>query len=213
MPRIRNLKHLNYYKAQHSNTYEHIDDIFSTTKINWNIIGEYYYDMLRIAMSIQKGKIKASTVLKKFNSKSKKSKLYYAFRELGRVTRTAYLLHYIDDAGTRKTVNAGTCKSEEFNNFLDWVSFGNNKVIRDNRKNAQRKIIKCGQLVANMVMTHVVFGMTNSFNQLRDEGHEIHEHLLKHFSPYRTSHMNRLGVFILDSERKAEDPVFYLDKQ
>ena len=78
-------------------------------------------------------------------------------------------------------VNAGTCKSEEFNNFLDWVSFGNNKIIRDNRKNSQRKIIKCGHLVANMVMTHVVVNMTKAINQLRSEGHQIDENLLKDF--------------------------------
>jgi hypothetical protein len=61
-----------------------------------------------------------------------------------------------------------------------------------------------------MVMTHAVFGMTKTFNQLRHEGHEMHDQSLKHFSPYRTSHMNRLGVFILDNERDAEEPVFDL---
>jgi len=180
--------------------------------------------------------------LRKFNSKSKKNKLYFAFRELGRAIRTTYLLHYVDDSTTKKMVNAGTCKSEEFNNFLDWVSFGNNKIIRDNRKNSQRKInqlprsratgyeeeffilneaklrgikpleIKRGHLVANMVMTHVVVNMTKAINQLRSEGHQIDENLLKDFSPYRMSHMNRLGVFIVDKSRQAEEPVFNLVK-
>jgi TnpA family transposase len=210
MPRIKNFKHLNYYKANKLDAYEYIDNIFCSNSINWKKIEERYYDMLRAAISIQQGKIKASTLLKKFNSKSKKNKLYYAFRELGRAVRTIYLLHYIDDANTRKVVNAGTCKSEEFNNFLDWVSFGNNKVIRDNRKNVQRKIIKCGHLVANMVMTHVVFSMTKAINRLHDDGYKIEEGSLKHFSPYRTSHMNRFGVFELDDGRKPEEPVFNL---
>ena len=212
MPRIRNLKHLKYYKAQPSDAYDSIDAIFSNNRIDWDKIETYYYDMLRVAISIQQGKIKASTILRKFNSKSKKNKLYYAFRELGRAVRTAYLLHYIDDAQTRKMVQAGTCKSEEFNNFLDWVSFGNNKVIRDNKKNSQRKIIKCGHLVANIVMTHVVVNMTQAINQLREENYPVEEDLLKQLSPFRTNHMNRLGVFIVDKSRKAASPVFNLIK-
>jgi len=212
MPRIKRLKHLRYYKAHKSDSYEYIDDIFSDHSMDWKKIEKHYHAMLRVAMSIQQGTIKASTILRKFNSKSKKNKLYYAFRELGRVVRTLYLLHYMDDVETRKRVHAGTCKSEEFNAFLDWVSFGNNKVIRDNRKNAQRKIIKCGHLVANIVMTHVVVGMTQAINQLRDENYPVEESLLKHLSPYRTSHMNRLGIFIVDKNRRAEQPVFSLIK-
>ena len=83
-------------------------------------------------------------------------------------------------------------------------------MIRDNRKNSPRKIIKCGHLVANMVMTHVVFSMTKAINQLHDEGYEIDNQSLKHFSPYRTSHMNRFGVFELDNGRQAEAPIFNL---
>lgn len=212
MPRIKHLKHLRYYKTHKSDAYDYIDDIFSSHRIDWNKIEEYYHDMLKVAMSIQQGTIKASTILRKFNAKNKKNKLYYAFRELGRVVRTTYLLHYMDDVQTRKMVHAGTCKSEEFNAFLDWVSFGNNKVIRDNRKNAQRKIIKCGHLVANIVMTHVVVTMTRAINQLRDENYPIEEDSLKRFSPYRTSHMNRLGIFIIDKNRQAAEPVFDLVK-
>ena len=35
MPRIRNLKHLNYYKANRSDTFECIDDIFCSSNIDW----------------------------------------------------------------------------------------------------------------------------------------------------------------------------------
>jgi TnpA family transposase len=42
--------------------------------------------MLQGAQSIQAGRISPSTILRKLGSASRKNKLYYAFRELGRVT-------------------------------------------------------------------------------------------------------------------------------
>jgi len=107
--------------------------------------------MLRVVMSIQKGKVKASTILRKLCSKSRKNKLYYAFRELGRVIRTDFLLNYINNPELRRMIQAATCKSEEFNEFIDWISFGGGGVIADNMRFSQRKIIKFSHLLANIL--------------------------------------------------------------
>ena len=45
-------------------------------------------EMLRVALSIGADRIRLATY-------SRKNKLYFAFRELGRVVRTAFLLDYI----------------------------------------------------------------------------------------------------------------------
>ena len=113
MPRIRNFKHLRYYRPSKLCTFLHIDNLFTEQAIDWDLIKTHYYDMLRIVMSIKTGKIKASTILRKLCSKSRKNKIYFAFRELGRVVRTMFLLNYINDPELRKTIQAATCKSEE----------------------------------------------------------------------------------------------------
>ena len=81
--------------------------------------------MLRVALSIKEGKITPSTILKKLGTYSRKNKLYQAFRELGRVIRTAYLMKYIKDVELRSTIQAATNKSEAFNGFAKWIAFGN----------------------------------------------------------------------------------------
>lgn len=90
-------------------------------------------------MSIRSGKIKASTILRKLCTQSRKNKIYQAFRELGRVVRTMFLLNYINDIDLRRLIQAATCKSEEFNNFIDWVSFGRDGTIEDNLRVNQKK--------------------------------------------------------------------------
>ena len=164
-------------------------------------IEAHYYDMLRVVMSIQSGKIKASTILRKLNTQSRKNKIYQAFRELGRVIRTMFLLNYINDIELRRVIHAATCKSEEFNNFIDWVAFGHDGTITDNLLGIQKKIINFGRLAANTVILHVVANMTNVINEMKMEGYDIRPEMLNGLSPYHTGHLNRFGLFPMTGNR------------
>jgi TnpA family transposase len=55
---------------------------------------------------------------------NRKSLLYRAFRELGRVERTLFLRRFISSAAVRRVIRAETTKIETYNEFLDWVCFG-----------------------------------------------------------------------------------------
>lgn len=169
--------------------------------------------MLRLVMSIYTGRIKASTILRKLCSKSRKNKLFFAFRELGRIGRTIFLLKYINDVDLRKIIQAATCKSEEFNNFIKWVRFGDGGVVSDNLKYNQQKIIKYGQLVANMIMLHVVAHMTKAINIIKKGGTKISDKVLEYYSPYRIGHINRLGIFQLDTNKEPIDLEYELLKK
>ena len=204
MPRIRNFKHLKYYKPVMGEgiIFEHIDAIFTNDKIDWSFIEAHYHDMLRVVMSIQTGRIKASTILRKLCGQSRKNKIYQAFRELGRVIRTMFLLNYIGDIELRRTIQAATCKSEEFNNFIDWVAFGREGSIQDNLRGNQKKTINFGRFVANAVMLHVVANMTNVINALIAEGMVVTQEMLNALSPYHTGHINRFGIFYLSMDKE-----------
>lgn len=209
MPRIRNFKHLRYYKASKEDKYKYIEDIFADETINWELIRTHYYDMLRIIMSISSGKLKASVILRKLSSKSRKNKLYFAFRELGRVIRTIFLLNYINDVDMRQYIQAGTCKSEEYNAFIKWVRFGDGGTISDNMRYEQRKIIKYGRLISNMLMLHTVACLTKVVNEV-SQVQVIAEEILKHQSPFHSEHINRLGIFPVAEDRKVMDLEFEL---
>lgn len=205
MPRIRSFKHLNFYKPAgiDDKSYQHIRDIFTSKEPNWQLIESMYYHMLRVVMSIQSGKIKASTILKKLCSKSKKNKLHQAFRELGRVVRTIFLLNYIADVDLRKKIQAATCRSEEFNDFIDWITFGKDSVIHENNSKVQQKVIAFGRMVANAVMFHTVANQTNVLNQLTAESIEYGKDDLSILSAYFRENINRYGVFELSRVRQS----------
>jgi len=200
MPRIRGLKKLIFFKPDKTIDYEHINKLFSGN-INWQLIETHLPDMLRIALSIKAGKITPSMILRRLGTYSRKNKLYFAFRELGRVVRTIFLLNYIDDVELRKTIQAATNKSEEFNYFTKWLFFGGEGVIAENIRHEQRKVIKYNQLVANLVILHNVDAMTKVLKTLQKERHPIDAEILAGLSPYRTEHINRFGDYTLNLDR------------
>jgi TnpA family transposase len=207
MPRIRNIKDLVFYRADRNDHYEHIGSLFRGT-IDWELIGRHLKDMLRVVISIKAGKIAPSTILRRLGTASRKNKLYYAFRELGRAIRTQFLLNYINDAELRKSIHAATNKSEEFNDFVKWLFFGGDGIISENIRHEQRKVIKYSHLVANMVILHNVHGMSRVLKGLQAKGYVLTEEILRGTAPYRREHINRFGEYPLDLDRDFE-PINY----
>nr|WP_272939575.1 Tn3 family transposase [Cupriavidus necator] len=134
---------------------------------------------------------------------SAKNKLYFAFRELGRVVRTLFLLKYLNEPELRRTIHAATNKSEQFNDFAQWLMFGGDGTIAENVRHEQRKVIKYNHLVANMVILYNVQWMTRKLKDLQEKGHPVDAEVLRVLSPYRREHINRLGDYLLDLQRRA----------
>jgi TnpA family transposase len=197
MPRIRKWKDLKWFKPSPGNNYQFINDLFSKDSVDWSLIEQHLPDMLQVAQSIKAGRISPSTILRRLGSASRKNKLYYAFRELGRVVRTTFLLEYITDKNLRHTIQRSTNKCESFNNFAGWVYFADS-IIRENVRDEQVKIVKYNHLVANLIVFHNVQSMTQAFREIEEEGEiQLTPELLALFSPYRTNHIGRFGTYDL----------------
>lgn len=203
MPRIRGIKDLVFHRPATGTTYQHIDRLFSDG-INWQLIETHLPDMLRVAVSIKLGKISASAILRRLGTYSRKNKLYFAFRELGKVIRTQFLLKYIGDVELRKMIQSETNKSEQFNGFAKTLFFGGEGIIAENIRHEQRKVVKYNHLVANMVILHNVVGMSRVLKALQEEGVQINQAILEGLGPYRLQHINRFGDYTLDFRRKVE---------
>ena len=175
--------------------------------------------MFRVVLSIQAGQFKPSIILRKLGTNSRKNKLFQAFHELGCALRTRFLLQYLSQAELRSNIQAAINKSESFNKFAKWLSFGGQMHgIASNNRDELRKRIKCNHLVANCVIFHNVVELTRILNQLHQQGHRFSSEAISALSPYLTEHINRFGLYHLDSERQplpidfellCGDPIFH----
>jgi TnpA family transposase len=205
MPRIRNWKDMKSYKPSPDVVYSHISDLFTKENINWELISRHLPDMLQVALSIKAGRISPSTILRKLGTASRKNKLYYAFRELGQVVRTCFLLEYVDSEELRRIIHSATNRCESFNKFAQWVYFATD-LIQDNVRDEQLKVIKYNHLIANLLIFHNCKSMTQALKELQDEGLTLTSEILQALSPYR-QHPSRFGRYEL-RERMTE-PIDY----
>ena len=91
------------------------------------------------------------------------------------MVRTAFLLDYISDVELRRTIQTATNKSEAFNLFVQWVAFGGGRLLAENTRDEQRKMIKYHHLVANLLIFHNVVTMTKALQALVADVVEIDE--------------------------------------
>jgi len=211
MPRIRNLKDLSFYKVDKSAHYKRIEQLFEDKQgrkkvIDWALIQTHWFDMMRVVLSIRQGKISSATLLRKLGNYSRKNRLYQAFRELGRMIRTEFLLRYIQDIAMREKITAEMNKAEAFNGFAKWAFFGGEGIISTNDRNEQEKCIKYNQLVANAIILQNMADLTAIVRELQAEGYPVTKEALSHLSPYLTEHIKRFGEYFLDMAVTEEEP-------
>jgi TnpA family transposase len=205
MPRIRNWKDLNLYRPDKDSHYEHLDHLFDEA-IDWTLIDTHWKDMMRVILSIKAGKLLPSMLLRKLGNFSKRNRLYRAFRELGRVIRTLFLLRYISDKVLRRQIISVTTIIESFNHLINWLFFGGQGIIQHNDPVEQEKRIKYNEVLANAVMVMNVVDMTRILRQLDPQEYKITPQTLARLSPYMTDHIRRFGDYVIDLDTIPEDP-------
>ena len=199
MPRIRSWQDLHLFRPDASARYEHIDSLFTAT-VDWSLIEAHLPDMLRVVLSIRAGRLLPSAILRRLATYSRKNRLYFAFRELGRAIRTDFLLRFLSSVELRRVIQAATNKSEPFNRYAQWVAFGSAGLATAAERDEQRKIVKYNHLVANLLIFHTAVGMTRALDEIAADGHgaAITPEALAGTSPYLNEHLNRFGSYELD---------------
>jgi TnpA family transposase len=193
---MRGISDLTFYRPAKSFRYEHIDALF-TGDVDWDLIATHARDMIQVVLSIQAGRVMPSMLLRKLSTYNRRSLLYRAFRELGRVERTLFLLRYISNTEVRRVIRAETTKIETYNEFLDWVSFGGS-VIKSGDPVEQEKQLKYASLVANTILLSNVVDMTAVLSSMAADGHAVTPDLVACASPYIRGHILRFGQYALD---------------
>ena len=107
-----------FYRADKATCYRHIDAVFGA-EINWELIATHARDVIQVVLSIQAGRVMPSMLLRRLGTANRRGRLYRAFRELGRVEHTLFLLRFNSSAETRRTIRAETTKIEAYNDLLD----------------------------------------------------------------------------------------------
>ena len=199
MPRMRNWNKVAMYRPDSETTFQNIDTWF-TRVVDWELIEEHWQELMQVVLSIHKGKVLPSWLLQKLTTNSPKNRLYLAFRELGRVVRTLFLLEYTSNTPLRREIRAATTKIEAYNWFSEWIFFGGDSTIKSRDPVEQEKRIKYKDLIANAIMLQNVVDMTDILHDIACEGYPVSAEAVATLSPYLREHIKRFGEYIIDTE-------------
>ncbi|GHO51391.1 Tn3 family transposase [Ktedonospora formicarum] len=198
LPRIRNWKDLKFYRPSREAVYEHIDALFHDNVIDWNLLQTHWQDLLRVAISIQEGKVLPSMLLRKLTTSSHKNRLYQAFHALGCVNRTVFLLTLISDVKLREVIHRATNKVEQYNALEDWVRFAEGGTMYARAFEEQEKLVKYTGLLTSCIILDNTLEISAALNTLAREGCIPTIDELAALSPYQTRHIKRFGNYEID---------------
>lgn len=205
MPRIRHWKDLKFYRPSKETVYQHIDVLFKDT-IDWELLEKHWTDLMQVALSIRAGKLQPSILLRKLGHESRKNRLYQAFRELGCVIRTIFLLRYISDIPMREQITKTTNIAECYNQFCQWIRFALGGLMTENDPEEMQKRVRYTDIIANALMVQNVADLTKALETLEQRGYPIKSEDVEHLSAYMTEHLQRFGDYTLKMRPVAPFP-------
>ena len=173
LPRIRNWKNLKLYRPRANARYRHLDSLFRET-VDWKLLRRHWKDWMQLVLSVQAGRIPASTLIRQLSHRSDVNTLSRFAEQLGNVDRTIFLLEWISNQPMRQEVTAMTNKVEGYHSFSKWLRFGG-EVVAENDPDEQQKYLRYNDLLASAVILQNVIDMSQIIAELRREGWTITE--------------------------------------
>jgi TnpA family transposase len=166
------------------------------TALNTKQITTHWDEILRLATSIRQGTVTASLMLRKLGAYPRQNGLALALRELGRLERSLFTLHYLKDIELRRRIHAGLNKGEARNALARAVFFNRLGELRDRTYENQRyRASGLNLVVAAIVLWNTVY-LERAVKALRERGEVIPDDLVAHLSPLGWEHINLTGDYV-----------------
>ncbi len=168
-------------------------------KLNPDLIELNYEHILRIAHSIQEGKVAASLVMGKFGSYNRENNVVKALRTMGQIEKTLFLIDYIVDKNLRHRIQHGLNIGEAMNALARAVFFGKRGELREKALLDQYQRASALNLILNAITIWNTVYLTKAIEFLKINGETIDEELLSHVSALNWEHINFLGEYSFKS--------------
>jgi TnpA family transposase len=167
-------------------------------RVKTELIEASWDDMLRVAGSLKLGTVSALEIMRALQRGGKPSTLGKAIGDLGRIAKTVYLLHYVDDASYRRRILTQLKRGEGRHSLARTVCYGQKGEIRQRYREGQEDQLNTLGLVVNVLVLWNTFYMNAALQHLQAQGLEINLEDVARLSPLAHTHINVLGRYQFD---------------
>ncbi len=190
-PRLADLADLRYWRLDREADYGALQDL-SRHRIDARLIARHWDDLLRLAGSLKLGKVRALDVMRTLG---RSASLGRALAELGRIEKTLFLLHFVDDEAYRRRILVQLDRGEGRHNVARWVFHGRRGEVRQKYREGQEDQLSALGLVVNAVVLWNTRYLDAILNHLQVSGATMLPENVARLSPLLFEHVNVLGRY------------------
>jgi TnpA family transposase len=167
----------------------------ATDRVNLNLIGEQWDDLLRLAGSLKLGVAQASGLMRMLQTNNSPTKLARALADLGRIIKTMHLLNFFDDEAYRRRILVQLNRGEGRHMLARAIFHGKRGELRQRYRQGQEDQIGALGLIVNAVVLWNTIYMDAALKQLRKESFAVRDEDVARLSPLGHEHINMLGRY------------------
>jgi TnpA family transposase len=207
-PRIKNLKKQRLYMFRSRRSTDRADWVINPDKyVDQDSIIASWDDVLRLVVTIKLKESTASDIFRRLNSYSRQHSLYAALKAFGRITKSMFILRYIDDVELRMAIENLLNRIELGNRFTRAIAVGNPREFIAGDKEEQEIAETCNRLIKNAIVCWNYLLLEYRLSQASTDElrAEIRAAVANH-SVISWEHINLLGEYDF-SDEKLRDSV------
>ncbi len=193
-PRLADIGKARFWRIDPNADYGVLNEI-ARHRVNRARIIRNWEDMLRIAGSLKLGTVKASELLRSILRSKSPSILAQAIGDVGRISKTIYMLNYFDSRLYRRRILKQLNRGEGRHAVAREICHGKRGEIRKRYREGQEDQLGALGLVLNVVILWQTLYMDAVLNRLRLEGVQIKSEDVVRLSPLRYNNINFLGRY------------------
>ncbi len=193
-PRIADIGGSRFWRIDPKADYGVFNNLASH-KVRAGFIAERWDEFLRLAGSPKLGMVQVSGLMRTLQTNDRPTRLARALEELGRIIKTLYMLHYIDDAAYRRRILTQLNRGEGRHELARIIFHGKRGELRQRYREGQEDQLGALGLVVNAVILWNTTYMDAAIDELKVEGFDVRDEDIARLSPLSHGHLNVLGRY------------------
>ncbi|EHM3140222.1 Tn3 family transposase [Enterococcus faecalis] len=193
-PRIANDKGTKLWRINANAHYGELDALSQNT-ININLICTHWKDILRVAGSLKSGKVNATELTKSLQRNGKPTSLGKAITEYGKVYKTKHQLRYISDEIYARQILEQLNKGEARHALCRNIFYGRKGKLYQTYYDGMEEQLNALSLVTNAIIYWNSLYLEKVFEQMKAEGYDCSEEVIRKQSPLISDHINFVGKY------------------
>ena len=173
----------------------------TTRPINWELIKEYYNELIKYTAALKIGTANAESIIRQFSKTNFSHPLFKAFIELGKAVKSVFLCKYLSFIELRQEIHSGLNIVENWNSLNDFIFYGKKSEIASNSHDEQEFSMLCLHLlqvciayINTLLIQEVLVQNTPEFALTFEDKRGL--------TPLIYSYINPYGIFELDMTKR-----------